>query len=382
VRILKKYVVLLLILLFPYFVSAETLAANAKSSIMIEESTGKVLFENNADERRAPASMTKVMTLLLIMEHVESGKIKLTDKVLISDNASGMGGSQVFLEAGSEMTVDELIKAICIASGNDAAVAMAEFIAGSEENFVKLMNERAKELGMINTNYENPHGLDSENHYTSARDMAIVAKELVKHKKILEYSSTYEEYLKKPDGTSTWMVNTNKLIRYYSGLDGLKTGFTETAGYCLTATALKNDMRLITVIMGEETSEVRNKETVELLNYGFANYKNIVILKNTDYLGEIKINNAKKSLVKLKLIDDVVDLVSNQEEAKYDQRINLKEVKAPVNVGNFVGTLDLYKDEKKINSFNITVSENVKKANLWDYYKRNFDVSLSGKNIF
>jgi len=313
------------------------------------------------------------------MEQVESGKIKLTDKVPISENASSMGGSQVFLEAGSEMTVDELIKAICIASGNDAAVAMAEFIGGSEENFVKLMNEKAKQLKMINTNYENPHGLDSENHYTSARDMAKVAKELVRHQKILEYSSTYEEYLNKPDGTSTWMVNTNKLIRHYSGLDGLKTGFTETAGYCLTATALKNDMRLITVVMGEETSEVRNKETVELLNYGFANYKKNTVLKNTDYLGEIEISNGKKENVKLKLIDDVVDLVSNQEEAKYDQRINLKEVKAPVNVGDFVGTLDLYKDEKKINSFNITVSENVKKANVWDYYKRNFKSIIGGE---
>ena len=211
---MKKFVVLFIFLLFPCFVNAE-LAINAKSAIMIEESTGKVLFENNADEMRAPASMTKIMTLLLIMEHIETGKIKLTDKVMISENASGMGGSQVFLEAGTEMTVDELIKAICIASGNDAAVAMAEFIGGSEENFVKMMNKRAKELGMINTTYENPHGLDSDNHLTTARDMSIVARELVKHQRILDYSSTYEEYLNKPDGTSTWMVNTNKVVYTY-----------------------------------------------------------------------------------------------------------------------------------------------------------------------
>ena len=358
---MKRYVFLFILLLCPYFVNAE-LAVNAKSAIMIEESTGKVLFENNADERRAPASMTKVMTLLLIMENIELGKIKLTDKVLISENAAGMGGSQVFLEAGTEISVDELIKAICIASGNDAAVAMAEFIGGSEENFVKLMNKRAKELGMINTNYENPHGLDSENHLTSARDMAIVARELVKHEKILEYSSTYEEYLKKPDGSSTWMVNTNKLIRYYSGLDGLKTGFTEIAGYCLTATALKNDMRLITVVMGEESSEVRNKETVEMLNYGFANYKkNIVVDTNSE------------------LVQDVVDLVSNQENSKYEQKINLKEVKAPLKVGDIVGTLDLYKEGKKIDSFDITVSENIGKANIWDYYKRNLKSIIDGQ---
>lgn len=376
---MKKYIFLFILLVFPYFVSAEELAVNAKSAIMIEESTGKVLFENNADEKRAPASMTKVMTLLLIMEHVESGKIKLTDKVPISENASSMGGSQVFLEAGAEMTVDELIKAICIASGNDAAVAMAEFVAGSEENFVKMMNEKAKKLGMNNTNYENPHGLDSENHYTSARDMAIVAKELVKHEKILEYSSTYEEYLKKPDGTSTWMVNTNKLIRYYSGLDGLKTGFTETAGYCLTATALKNDMRLITVVMGEESSEVRNKETVELLNYGFANYKKKTIVSVNDNLGEIEIKNGKKETVNLKLISDVVDLTSNQSDAKYDKKLNIKDVKAPIKVGDVVGTLDLYKDGKKINSFDITVKENVDKANIFDYYKRNIKSMISGQ---
>lgn len=376
---MKKYVVLLLMLLFPYFVSAESLVANAKSSIMIEESTGKVLFENNADERRAPASMTKVMTLLLIMEHVESGKIKFTDKVPISENASSMGGSQVFLEAGTEMSVEELIKAICIASGNDAAVAMAEFISGSVENFVKEMNEKAKSLGMNNTNYENPHGLDSDNHYTSARDMAIVAKELVKHDKILEYSSTYEEYLKKPDGTSTWMVNTNKLIRYYSGLDGLKTGYTETAGYCLTATALKNDMRLITVVMGEESSEVRNKETVELLNYGFANYKKKIIVSSDSDLGSIEVKNGKKEYVKLELLDDVVDLTSIQDDGKYKQKLNLKEIKAPVKKGDIVGTLDLYKNNKKINSFKITVSEDVLKANMWDYYKRNVKYMISGQ---
>lgn len=376
---MKKYIFIFILLLVPYFVSADTLAVNAKSAIMIEESTGKVLFENNADEKRAPASMTKVMTLLLIMEHVESGKIKLTDKVPITDNASSMGGSQVFLETGTEMTVDELIKAICIASGNDAAVAMAEFVGGSEENFVKMMNDKAKELGMKNTNYENPHGLDSENHYTSARDMAIVANELVKHKKILKYSSTYEEYLNKPDGTSTWMVNTNKLIRYYSGLDGLKTGFTETAGYCLTATALKNDMRLITVVMGEDSSEIRNKETVELLNYGFANYKKKVIVDVGTNLGKIKIKNGKKEVVKLKLMDDVVDLTSNQEDVKYDKKISVKEVKAPIKIGEVVGNLDLYKDGKKINSFDITISENVEKANMWDYYKRNIKSMINGQ---
>jgi len=374
---LKKYVVLFILMFLPFVVNAE-LAINAKSAIMIEESTGKVLFENNADERRAPASMTKVMTLLLIMEQIESGKIKYSDKVLISENASSMGGSQVFLEAGSEMTVEELIKAICIASGNDAAVAMAEYIGGSEENFVKLMNTKAKELGMINTNYENPHGLDSENHYTSARDMAIVARELVKHKKILEYSSTYEEYLKKPDGTSTWMVNTNKLIRYYSGLDGLKTGFTETAGYCLTATANKNNMRLITVLMGEETSEIRNKETVELLNYGFANYTKKLILDKGNNLGEIELFKGKKELLKIETEVDLTDIISNTEESKYHYEVKVDSIEAPIKKGEIVGKVFLYKDNKKISEYNVVASEDVKKANYFDYYIRNLKSLISG----
>ena len=255
---------------------------------------------------------------------------------------------------------------------------MAEYIGGSEENFVKLMNTKAKELGMINTNYENPHGLDSENHYTSARDMAIVARELVKHKKILEYSSTYEEYLKKPDGTSTWMVNTNKLIRYYSGLDGLKTGFTETAGYCLTATANKNNMRLITVLMGEETSEIRNKETVELLNYGFANYTKKLILDKGSHLGEIEISKGKKELLKIETEVDLSDIVSNNEESKYRYEVKVEGAEAPIKKGEKVGKILLYKDNKKISEYNVVAGENVKKANFFDYDIRNLEKMISG----
>lgn len=376
---MKKYVVLFILLLFPILVNAETLASNAKSSIMIEASTGKVLFENNADEKRAPASMTKVMTLLIIMENVESGKIKLTDKVSISEQASSMGGSQVFLEAGSEMSVEELLKAITIASGNDAAIAMSEFIGGSVEKFVELMNKRAKELGMTNTNYVNPHGLDDENHYTSARDMAIVAKELVKYEKILEYTSTYEEYLKKPDGTSTWMVNTNKLIRYFSGLDGLKTGYTKVAGYCLTATAKRGDMRLISVVMGEESSEVRNKETVELLNYGFSNYKKKIILEDNSDLGKVEIKKGKKELISIGITNELADIISNQEESKYRYEIEVNDIYAPIKKNDKVGNVILYKDNKGIGTYPLVAKESVKKANIIDYYKRNFKYIISGQ---
>ena len=371
---MKKFVVFLLCF---SFLNLNVFAKN-KGSILIEYSTGEILMDENAYEHNAPASMTKMMTLLLVMEKIDSGKIKLIDKVTISDNASNMGDSQVFLQPGEVMTVDELIKSVCIASANDSAVALAEYVGGTIEKFVKMMNDKVKALGLSNTNFENVHGLDSDNHYSCPYDMAVIAKELLKHEKILEYSSIYEDYLKKNDGSSIWMVNTNKLIRYYQGLDGLKTGFTKTAGYCLTATAKRNNMRLISVVMGSETSETRSKETIELLDYGFNNYKLKTIFDKSIDLGSIKVENGKKDYVDLKLIEDVTDLVSIENESKYDHKINLKKVTAPVNVGDKVGTLDLYKDGKKIKSYDITVKESIKKANVWDLYKRNFKYIVKG----
>lgn len=265
-----------------------------------------------------------------------------------------------------------------MATLRDSAVALAEYVGGSLDKFVKMMNDKVKELGLSNTNFENVHGLDSENHYSCPYDMAVIAKELLRHEKILEYSSIYEDYLKKNDGSSIWMVNTNKLIRYYQGLDGLKTGFTKTAGYCLTATAKRNDMRLISVVMGSETSETRSKETIELLDYGFNNYKLKTIFKNDINLGSIKIEYGKKDYVDLKLMEDVTDLVSIESDAKYDHKININTITAPVNVGDKVGVLNLYKDGKKIKSYDITVKESVKKANVWDLYKKNFKYLITG----
>ena len=224
-------------------------------------------------DRLPMASMTKMMTLLIIMENIENGNIKWSDSVITSEHAASMGGSQIFLEVGEEMTVEELVKGICIASGNDAAVAMAEKIGGTEEEFVKLMNKKAKELQLKNTNFTNACGLDSDNHYSSAHDMAIIGKELVKYDKILEYTGTYEDYLRKNTDKSFWLVNTNKLVRYYKGVDGLKTGYTEKAGFCITTTAKKDNMRLITVVMGEPSTKIRNAETTSMLDYGFNTYK-------------------------------------------------------------------------------------------------------------
>ena len=264
-------------------------------------------------------------------------------------------------------------------SARDSAVAMAEAISGTTAAFVNKMNEKAKALGCINTNFSNVHGLDDANHYTTAHDMAIMARELIKHENILKYSTIYEAYLKKPDGTSTWMVNTNKLIKYYNGLDGLKTGYTSNAGYCLTATAKRNGMRLISVLMKEPTSQIRNSETIDLLNYGFTNYKIKTILDTNKDLGYVEVLNGKKDKVNLKLMENATNLESVNEEKNYTYNIKVDKVKAPVKVGDRVGYLEVISDGNILKKVGITVSEDVKKANLWDLYKRNLNKLLIGR---
>ena len=238
---MKKIIFIILTLFLGVMsINAEdNLTPKATSSILIEASTGKVLYEKDADKKLAPASLTKIMTMLLTMESLESGKINYNDKVLISKNAASMGGSQIFIEANSRVSVKDLIRGISIASANDAAVALAEKIGGTEANFINMMNDKAKELGLSNTTFKNPHGLDDDGHMTTARDLSIIAKELVKHEDILKFTSTYEEYMTKPNGEKFWLVNTNNLIRFYDGMDGLKTGYTPKAGYCLVGTANK-----------------------------------------------------------------------------------------------------------------------------------------------
>ncbi len=373
-----KKIILFILLLFPIFVKAEDLTPNATSGILMEYSTGKVVYSKKIDEKLAPASMTKIMTLLLIMEAVDEGKINLTDNIPISTNASSMGGSQVFLDPNTEMKAEELIKSIAIASANDSAVAMAEAISGTTANFVSRMNSRAKELGCKNTNFKNVHGLDEEGHYSTAYDMALIARELLKYEQILKYTSTYEAYLNKPNGTSTWMVNTNKLIKYYTGLDGLKTGYTKNAGYCLTSTAKRNDMRLISVVMKEPTSQVRNSETISLLNYGFSNYKIKTILKKEQKLGTIEVQNGKKEFVDITLQEDATNLESINDNKEYSFNIVTDKVKAPLKKGDKVGTLELTEQGTIIKRLNITVKENIPKANIWDLYKRNFKSIIIG----
>ncbi len=376
----KIFLLILSLFLIIPKVHAEELAPNAKSAVLMEFSTGKILYAKNEKEKLPPASMTKVMTLLLIMEAIDEGKIKLTDDVLISENASSMGGSQIFLEPNSNMKVEELLKGIAIASGNDAAVAMAEKIGGTTEEFVKMMNEKASELNLKNTHFANVHGLDTENHYTSAEDMAIMARELIKHEKILEYTSIYEEYLNKPDGSKTWLVNTNKLIRFFDGVDGLKTGYTTNAGFCLTSTAKRNNIRYITVVMGEPSSELRSSDTTGLLTYAFNNYKlNTIIEKGTE-LGKVKIEKGKIEYGTLILKEPVTEILKTSDKnINYQKNIKLNKITAPVKSGDVVGELELLDGNKVIKTLPITIKENIAKRNYFDNFLKILEEVLNGK---
>ena len=249
------------------------LLANATNGLLMEISTGEILYEKGRDERVAVASMTKMVAQIIILEQIEKGNLTWDEKVTVSKNAADMGGSQIYLEVGEEMTIRDLMKGITMASANDATVAMAERIAGTEKKFVDMMNNKVKKLGLKNTHFVNSTGLDEDNHYSSSYDMAIIAKELLKYEDILKFSSIYEDYLRVDTPNKFWLVNTNKLVRLYDGADGLKTGFTDNAGYCMAVTAKRGNMRLLAITLGEKSGKVRNNETMKLLDYGFNNYK-------------------------------------------------------------------------------------------------------------
>lgn len=377
---MKKICLFFILFLIPFSVFGEelNLAENAQSAIMIEASTGEILYKKNSNERLAPASMTKIMSLILIMENIESGRLKWNDIVVVSKNASSMGGSQIFLETNEMMSVEDLVKGICIASGNDATVALAEKIAGTEDAFVKLMNNKVKELGLKNTNFVNATGLDAEGHYSTAYDMAMMARELIKHEKILEFSSIYEDYLRKNTDNSFWLVNTNKLVRFYSYIDGLKTGYTGKAGYCLTATGKKNGMRLITVVMNEENTDMRTKDTIAMMDYGFNMYSLDTLVEKEQKLGNIKINLGEKEYEDIVSMSDITVLNNNQDNKRnvtYD--IVNNEVTAPVKKGDIIGKINVYEDGNYKYSVDLTVINDVDKANIFMVFVRNLKDILS-----
>lgn len=380
---MKKYLFgLIMFLLLIVNVNAEVdLTSNAKSAILVDNLSGKVLYEKAADEKLAPASMTKLASMLIVMEAIDNNTLKFDDKVTISEEAANMGGSQIFLEAGEEYTVHDLLKGVAIASGNDAVVALAEKVGGTQEKFVEMVNKRLQEIGAVNTHFVNPHGLDAEGHYSTARDMSIIARELLKHEKILEYTSIYEEYLEKNDGSKTWLVNTNKLVRFYDGVDGLKTGFTSTAGYCLTATAKKDNFRLISVVMGEDTSANRSSDTVKLLNYGFNTYKINIIKKEGEVLGKVRVNRGKVDEVNIILANNVTELLkTNESVSSYKFNLLFDSVNAPVKKGDTVGMAEMIDNEGNVvDEVEVTVDKDIGKANIFDYIKKNITIVGAGK---
>lgn len=364
-------------------VYAIDLAKNAESSILMEASTGEIIYEKNKDERLAPASMTKMMSLIIIMEEIEKGNLKLNQIITVSENAASMGGSQIYLEKNEKMSVDDLLKGICMASANDAVVALSEVISGTEDEFVKRMNKKAKELGLKNTNFMNATGLDDDDHYSSAYDMALIARELVKHKKVLEYSSNYEDYLRENTNKKFWLVNTNKLIKTYDGMDGLKTGYTENAGYCLTATAKKNNMRLISVVMKESDSKIRNNETSEILDYGFNLYKVNRLFKKNDVVSKY-VDNKSSKVNNDVIVKNDISILNKKSSKKRNitYKVKLDKKKLPIKKNEKVGIIEVKENGKVIYKDNVYSKNLIKKANLLEVLIRNLKDIFSGRYLF
>ena len=383
---MKRFVSALLIGIFTLSISGPALAAekpnksttelapNTKSAILIEMNTGSVIYEKNKDEQLSPASMTKIMTMLLIMEALDKKQITMDEKVRTSEYAASMGGSQIFLEPGEEMTVEQMLRGIAIGSGNDASVAMAEKLAGSEEEFVKLMNKKVKELGLKNTKFQNATGLPVKDHYSTAHDMSVMARELLKHEEITKFTSLYESYLRENTDKKFWLVNTNRLVKFYPGVDGLKTGFTHEAKYCLTATAKKDNMRVIAVVFGAANPKERNAQVTTMLDYAFAKYQSREIYKKNMPLAMLTIEKGQKKKVSL-VTSEPVALLSKKGEEKLNIRPKIilhKDVQAPVEKGEQLGTVQMLLGDKVVSETPLIASEGVKRATWFDLYKRSF----------
>lgn len=345
------------------------LGLTSKSALLMEEDTGTILYEQNSHEALPPASVTKVMTLLLIYEGERDGKFDWTDTVQVSEHAASMGGSQVFLEEGETQTAADMTKSIAIASANDAAVAMAEFLAGSEEAFVQKMNERAKELGMEDTNFVNACGLDTEGHVSSAYDIALMSRELMENfPEIKEYTTTWQDSIvhKTRRGEETFgLTNTNKLIQWYDGATGLKTGSTGNALYCLSGTAERDGMGLIAVVMAAPDYKVRFREVMQLLDYGFANYAIEKGREKGYAMGEVPVEKGMTDTVEAVVAEEISVLVPKGKEAQWETRTELlPAVSAPVEAGTKVGELVYLRDGEEVGRVELTAGENVEKANV------------------
>ena len=348
----------------------DKLNLESESAILIEQSTGQILYEHNSHEKLRPASVTKVMSILLIMEQIDSGKLSYSDSISCSENASSMGGSQIWLDPKETLTVDEMLKAICVVSANDCVVAMAEHIAGSEEAFVQMMNDKAKELGMNDTTFKNCHGIDEDGHVTSAYDIALMSRELLsKHPDIKKYTTIWMDSLR--DGKSQ-LVNTNKLIRTYKGATGLKTGSTSLALYNLSASATRDNLSLIAVIMKAPTTKTRFAEAKKLLDYGFNNFTFKTFGKKGDVIQFVPINRGVQRGINTVLEDDAGTLVEKGKESHISQEVNINNnIEAPIKKGDVIGKVSFSADDgKEIFSVNLVSDSDVNKLNLFTMSKR------------
>lgn len=372
--------IFLTMLLFASVLSPNTLAAeksselvdNVKSAILIDRDTGTVLYEKNSNEELPPASMTKVMTMLLIMEALDQGNLKIDEKIRTSEHAASMGGSQIFLEPGEEMTTEEMLKGIAIGSGNDAAVAVAERLAGSEEAFVEMMNKKASSLGLKNTAFKNVTGLPVDEHYSTAHDMAIMAKELLKYEDITKFTGTYEAYLREDSDKKFWLVNTNRLVKFYPGVDGLKTGFTKEAKYCLTATAEKNGMRVIAVVFGAPTSKERNAQVTKMLDYAFSQYETHPVYKRNELIGKVNVSKGDQKQASA-VTSEPISLLTKKGEKVDDVEKKIimnKDLKAPIAKGQEIGKVQFIKDGKTVVESPLVSQTEIKEAGWWTLFKR------------
>ncbi|PKR79389.1 D-alanyl-D-alanine carboxypeptidase [Halalkalibacillus sediminis] len=374
---MKKLIIgfIALIMLMPsgglYAEEVTSLTDHAKSAVLVEVDTQEVLYNHNSHEKLPPASMTKLMTMLLIMEELNNGNLSLDENVRISEHASSMGGTQIYLEPFEEMSVQDLLKGVTIASANDASVALAERISGSEKAFVEEMNKKVKELGLENTHFNNVTGLPTDNHYSSAYDMAMIGRELLQYEEILDYTKVYEDYLRKGTDDEFWLVNTNKLVKFYQGVDGLKTGYTSEAKFCLTATAKRGDMRVISVVMGADTAKNRNQDISNMLDYAFSQYEIKRLYQDNQTVLE-KSHPKAKGTIKVGP-EESISLLMKKGDSMDDYETVIEEndsIHWPVARGDQLGSVKLMKESNLIKEYPLVITEEVEQASIWNLWKK------------
>ena len=354
------------------------LSVSSKSAILMDIGSGQILYEKNAHDKLPPASVTKVMTMLLICEALDSGKITLNDSVQISENAASMGGSQIFLEPGEVQKVDTLLKGIAVASANDGCVAMAEYIAGSIESFVDMMNAKAKELNMKDTNFVNTNGLPVDNHYTSAHDIALMSRELLKHDVIHKYLTTWmDQVVVGKKQATVGLANTNKLIKHYQGATGVKTGFTQQAKYCLSASAKRGDTHLVAVTLGAETSPERFKDATSLLNFGFANYESVKLCSKDDNIATLTLDKADDKKINLVAKDDLSVLIKKGGNKDFTRKVKVSENPTiPIKKGTSLGYVEIYQGKTLVGKVDLVNTKDIQKASYLKMLQRVIDEML------